>query len=315
MAESSWPDPAASEAVTDIQYEKMLAAAAAAGDGLLGTPADAPALFGDATGKHVKVRAGVWATVRGRGWRSGTSDVTVNLTDNTSGSPRVDRVVLRYDRSTYQVRVAVKVGTPASANPVEPALQQDTDLAGAGSGLWEFPLGRVAVASGYATINPADVAPEAWYLSSPVVTCTSTTRPAPLAGLQIYETDTGRQYTGTGGAWSNGIEDTGWSVVGDVAGWTSSGAGILRRINGITHQTYQCRRTGGAIGPNVAASLATLPPGYSPDRQVELVFWGTGGMAAHGYVTTNGVIVVSDYPSVINTGGVLIAHNSAWPAA
>lgn len=307
MAESSWPCPNHnSRAVTDTEYEQLVAPSTA--NGIVGAPTDPAPVFGDLSGRQVKVRAGTYGLLRGHAWYSGSSDVVKTIAANTAGATRYDLIVLRLDRSTLDVSTAVVQGTAGSGPP---SVTQQTGT----TGVYEIPLAKVTVVNGASTIAATDVTNLAWYVGQQEVVCTSTTRPPPLAGLRIYETDTGRQYTGTGTAYSNGVEDTGWSTIGDVAGWTSSGAGILRRINGVTHLVYQARRTGAAVPANTPASLATLPPGYSPDRQVELLFWGTGSFVAHGYVTTNGVIVVSDYAVTINTNSVLIAHSASWPAA
>lgn len=199
MSESSWPQPTGSpsttEQVTDVQYEDLMTAFA--GSGLKGSPADPAPVYGDATGKHVKVRANLRGLLRGRGWGSDTADETFALADNTAGKPRIDRLVLGVNRaSSYQVSAYVKQGTAADT-PAAPALVQSL----ASNGTFEIPLARIAVAAGFATINPADVSTEAWYLSAQSVVCTSTSRPNQYPGLRIYEYDTTRSYVSSGTAW------------------------------------------------------------------------------------------------------------------
>jgi hypothetical protein len=184
MAEVSWPDPAASHAVTDVQYEQLMAAHT--GDGIVGTPTDAPVVYADSSGMQVKIKANRYGLVRGHGWGSGSVDFTKTITANGSGNPRIDLVVLQLDRSTWKVTTVVKTGTP-SATPAIPALQQDADTVGAGAGKWEIPLATVAVANGAATIAPGNVTPLHWYLGTPILQTTSSTRPSPRPGLVLSE--------------------------------------------------------------------------------------------------------------------------------
>lgn len=151
MASSTWPD-GSPRSVDDNEYEIL--GSAWSTDGVVGSPADTSVVYGDASGMQVKVRSGKYAVVHGKGWYSGTSDITKAISANGTGQPRVDLVVLGLDRSTQLVTEYVKAGT-AGANPQPPALQRDA--AGAGSGKWEIPLARVAVASGAATISSGNV--------------------------------------------------------------------------------------------------------------------------------------------------------------
>lgn len=59
----------------------------------------------------------------------------------------------------------------------------------------------------------------AWVQRSATVICTSTTRPTTglYAGLEIYETDTGRRYIYDGAAWqSSGQSSRSWTVISDI---------------------------------------------------------------------------------------------------
>jgi hypothetical protein len=74
-----------------------------------------------------------------------TSIKNLAITPNLAGNPRIDLVVARADLTAKTVALDVLVGT-AAANPVEPALTQN-------SSLWEIALGAVFVAAS----NPSSV--------------------------------------------------------------------------------------------------------------------------------------------------------------
>lgn len=202
MTQSSWPSPDNSRAVNDTQYEQLVSSYAV--EGLVGTPGDGSGLFADSSGKQVKVKAGTFAHIRGHAWTT-DADLALTVTDNTSGSDRVDLAVLRLNRSTWDVTAAVKAGTPGSG--IAPSVQRDLGT----SGLYEMPLGSFPVPNGFSSIPSTAVTGLAWYLvPGGGIACTSASRPPHAAGRRIYETDTGRQYTSSGAVWIPTTEDTGW---------------------------------------------------------------------------------------------------------
>lgn len=157
MAQTSWPNTAGGRAVNDVQWEKM--AAGFIDDGIIGLPTDTPVVYGDSTGLQVKVRANRNAVVRGRGWDSGTADFTLAIGANASGSTRIDLVVLRLTRSTWDLSMVVKAGTPGAGAP---ALTQDP--VATGTGTYEVAVAQVTVASGAATISATNVVDKANYI-------------------------------------------------------------------------------------------------------------------------------------------------------
>jgi len=159
MAQSSWPTTAGSRAVSDVQWEKM--AAGFAGDGVIGSPTDTPVVYADSTGMQVKVRANKNGLVRGRGWDSGSSEFNLTVTANASGSTRIDLVVLRLTRSTWETAIVVKAGSPGAGAP---ALTQDAVSTGIGT--WEVALAQVTVINGAATIAASDVLTIAKYIGA-----------------------------------------------------------------------------------------------------------------------------------------------------
>lgn len=157
MAQSSWPTVAGGRAINDTQWEQMASGFAA--DGVVGAPTDTALVYADATGMQVKVRANKLALVRGHGWASGGAEFTKTIGANSSGSTRIDLIVLRLTRSTWDVTIEVKAGTPGAGVP---ALTQDAT--GSGAGVYEIAVAQVNVANGAATIAATDVTPLARFI-------------------------------------------------------------------------------------------------------------------------------------------------------
>lgn len=148
MGETAWPFDSGD--VDETTWSRM--ARVWGGTGIVGYPGDTEAqVFADSSGMQIKVRAGQ-AQVRGHHWRS-DGEVTKAIGANSSGNPRIDRVVLRLDPSANTLALAVLEGTPG-ASPSAPALTQ-TD-----SGTYELSLAKVAVGNGVSTITAGNVTEE-----------------------------------------------------------------------------------------------------------------------------------------------------------
>ncbi len=209
MAESSWPSVAGSRVVTDDQFELM--SVPWSPDGVEGTLTQTP-VFGDSSGRQVKVRAGVEAIVGGHGYTSGPTDVIKAVSANASGSTRIDAVVLQLDRTTWAVTSVVKAGTPGAGVP--PALTRNTR--GSSAGVWEIPVAMVSVANGAATISAANVTDIAWYVVGDMVSTTSTNPLQPPATdyTRMRHSDTGIEYTSVAGAWRRSPWSVAWGIIG-----------------------------------------------------------------------------------------------------
>jgi len=233
MAEASWPaDDYNDGEVTEAEYEKLVSPTEASG--VAGDVAQNPVVYADGTGRQIKLRSFRSANIRGFHWDSGETETIFAIAAN-AGAVRYDLIVLRLDRATWHVRLAIVQGT--SGNPV-PTVTQDTGT----TGVYEVAVAVVTVATGTASLAsgtvevvqphighfPLSVRDAAglenakhgngqrvyqsdidtwwtsdgtdWSADSPYV-CTSTTRPAHQAGLIIWETDTSRMYISTGAAW------------------------------------------------------------------------------------------------------------------
>jgi hypothetical protein len=221
MAQSSWPDPAASRVVTDLQYEQLVAAQYV--DGVVGNPGEAPVVSADGSGMLVTVATGRLAQVRGHGWASGSPAFTLSVGSNTSGSTRIDLVVLGLSRTTWEVTAYVKAGTPGAG--VAPALQTDTGS----TGVYEIPLAEVTVLSGAASIAADKVKARQWWIRPDGVASSGAAArpPSPWPGARMWEAGTSYVWTGT--AWertSNPPTPVQVNQLHDLAGLTgSSGIG------------------------------------------------------------------------------------------
>ena len=157
MAESSWPSPADGRVIDDVEFEKW--GLALGPQGAVIDYITQTVVFGDSTGMQVKIAADKYAHVRGHTWWSGSSTFTKAIGANSSGSTRVDLVVLRLSRTTWDVTVEVVPGTPGAGAP-------SATQSIATTGTWEFPLALVTVANNASTITAGNVT----YVASHMVT-------------------------------------------------------------------------------------------------------------------------------------------------
>lgn len=311
MAQNSWPSPAYnSRAVTDVEYEKL--AARFSEDGVYGIPADT-AVVAAGTGLTVAVRADVYASVRGHAWSSGTSTVTLSVGANSSGSTRIDLVVLRLDRAAWTVRAVVKAGTPGSGAPT--LTQQTGD-----TGVYEVPLAQVTVLNGAAAVT---VTRSELYVGARSRPATSSTRnPAPLTGEWCYETDTGRVRMWTGSAWMILYDDSGDLVVdATVSNWDVNTVSALSSRSGNVHLRLGIfERTGSTLASGDQSRLPVLiPAAYRhPTRDQFGLAYISGGVLGRiavysGGSTTPGQVWLTHKPSAIAAGGLILPNSGiSW---
>jgi len=263
VAEVSWPAASYnSGAVTEAEYEKL--AARFADDGVYWLPAGAAAVTPGA-GLQVLVRANLLATVRGFAYDSGPDGVALSIDSNSSGSTRIDRVVLRLDRSTWEVRSAVSKGTPGAGAPV---LVRDLwDI-----GVYEIPLATVTVPSGASSITSGNIAvAPLWVPSRSRVHLTSSRDPGPFPGQINYAVDLDAYERWNGSAWKTVIEDTGWVSLTPNGpngnAWSNNNISRIRRVNGRCHLRFSIQRwANSGLGTDDADGSApfTLPAEFRP---------------------------------------------------
>lgn len=83
--------------------------------------------------------------------------VTLAVTENTSGNPRIDRVVARLNEASRTIEFAVLEGTPA-VSPVAPDLTRT-------EGVYELGLADITLANGYSTITSGVINDKRWDVS------------------------------------------------------------------------------------------------------------------------------------------------------
>jgi hypothetical protein len=161
LAENSYPfgvtAGTAGDLNTEDQWTKMARLFSATG--VAGDPGSTEVqAFADATGMVVKVRTGR-AIVRGVFYEN-TATKSLTIAANSTGSTRIDRIVLKLDPVANTVTAVVKTGSTSA-----PALTQD-DL-----GVWEMPLARVTVANGAVSISLVNVTDERVHTDADVIPC------------------------------------------------------------------------------------------------------------------------------------------------
>ncbi|MFF8980171.1 hypothetical protein ACF08A_25585 [Streptomyces cellulosae] len=278
MAQESFPTPDNLREVTDLQYEIL--SARFSDDGIYGTPAD-EAVVTAGVGLAVNVRANVAGSVRGHGWSSGSTGDTLAVTANDSGSARIDRVVLRLDRATWNVRAVVKEGTAGAGAP---ALTQDTGA----TGVYEVLLAEVSILSGAGSVT---VTRKETYVGTRVRPCTSTTRnPNPEPGELAYETNTNVLRVWDGAAWRAVYEEHDTVVVDSpLSAWEMVSSSALDRSgNSITLRSGTFQRKVSNLAAGTDSRLPVLVPKSARHRQLQQQF--------NVYLTGARVGVITVYP-------------------
>lgn len=313
MAQDSWPSPGHNaRAVTDLEYEKV--AARFSEDGVYGTPADA-AVVSAGTGLSVNIRADVYGSLRGHAWTSGTETDTLAISGNISGQTRIDRVVLRLDRSDWSVRAVVKGGTPGAGVP---SLSQSTG----DTGTYEIPLAEATVLSGAGSVT---VTRKELYVGSRLRPATSSTRnSAPTLGELAYETDTGITRQWTGSSWRAVIEDSGEITVNSpVSAWEITIDSVLEARNGIvTFRPGSFRRAAGTLSASGDSRLpARIPDQYvHPTRDQYILGYLTGAEVCRMQIYSKsssetqrrGQLWLIHHPGLSTNDYILPSSGSSW---
>lgn len=298
MAEDSWPSPNHnSRNVTDSEYEAI--AARFSDDGVEGDPTGLPVVVAGA-GLQVLVKANRSAAVRGFAWASGTSDVPLTIASNSSGATRVDWVVLRLDRSTWNVRAVVKQGTPGAGSP---GLTQNTG----GTGVFEIGLALVTVPNGATSVT---VTPWTTYIGTRIRPANSGRAPAfPRLGEMQYRPDLGAWHGWNGNTWKTIYEDTGEiTITGWFDTWEAEADCIGRRVGDTVGLRMSVRRIGSSFSANDAdgSKIGVVPERLRPLNRYQYttgIF--TSGAVARVEVRTDGEIWVRYPTATVSTGRVL----------
>jgi hypothetical protein len=312
VAETSFPT-AGGGSVTDAEYESLMASAT--GDGLVGSPALAPLVYADSSGRQVKIRASRGAIVRGFRWSSDALGLTQAIAANASGQTRIDTVVLRLDRNTFNVRVAVIQGTPA-ATPVAPSpLYQ-----GPPAQYFDMPLAQVTVRNGVTILDAADVTETTWYLAEPLLINKSNFTPPSIPGRMIWQYDANALWVAdSSGSYDNVQRDSGWLTLGLTSGW-SAGSGLkLRRKGDVCFLNISIRRTGSSIAANTDMHIGTVstasyrPEGLAPEAIYHV---SDPGHTANFYISpTNGQIILNNNPTYGVDNNAVVWGSVSYPVS
>jgi hypothetical protein len=284
--------------VTDAEYGHL---APWANDGIFQSNTDV--VYANSSGREVHVRTGKTAIVQGHAWQSGTSEINLTIGANTSGSTRVDTVVLRLDRSTWDVTVEVRAGTPGAGAPT---LQRDTG----DTGLWEIPVANVTVDNGAAAIASNKVTARPLLQSGATRPCNIITDiQATLAvGDTVYEASTGRWigWTAAGGVVL--YQDTGWVTANANGFWANGGfTPKIRRQGALVYLKGSVDRTSSALPASDTDSgclhVPATPTGFAPAESHNWTGWSNPAGALRLWLDTGGQVHVTQHSAPIPIGG------------
>jgi hypothetical protein len=190
-------------------------------------------IYGDSTGMQIKVAADRYAVVRGHTWWSGSSIFTKSIASNSSGSTRVDLVVLRFSRTTWDVTVQIVQGTPGAGAP------SSTKNLGT-TGVYELVLAQVTVANNASTITAGNVTYVATHVGSngqlrvaDTPSNSLTYVPQPFPGMQVIVDASSDVYTRN----------------------TANSAWVLTSQTGMTSYTPTLTAAGGGLAIGTAGSV------------------------------------------------------------
>lgn len=291
MAETSWPFHDGVDGTPVLETQWSIMARQWSATGVVGIPGDTNLqCYGNSSGLEVHVRAGR-AGVRGH-WYDSDAVETLAISANSSGNPRIDRVVLQLDPSADEAVLAVLTGTPA-ASPSAPALTQTDD------GVYELSLGFVAVANGAAGIDAGNVSDDRTFASIPYTPALSSRRPdGPVVGQRIWETDTGYDMVWNGSAWAPVRSEGAYStftptVTGAVANPTVSSATgrytrVYNRVSGWAQAVITA--VGSSSGSNIySLSLPVTPaaPAATPRLGICQAYAHPTGILSHWQLELN----------------------------
>ena len=297
MAETSYPSPNHnSRNVTDKEYENI---SAFYGDGVHGNPSDGDVVSAG-TGLQVLVKAGTRATLRGHVWDAGTSDVPLTISTNSGSATRYDWIVLRLDRSTWDVSAHVVEGTPGAGYP---ATADDTGDTGA----YDLALALVSVTPGAGIptiIQATRFAPRG------ITPATSGNVPfGSRPGEVQFRPDTGALELWDGNKWSTVSFNSGWLDLGaGYSTWEDYARTAGVRYGNTVHLRIAKRRVNSTLSAQDAESkIATLPDILTPrtTQYFPAVFSGKAGHCIV-HIGTDGVIQVWETDKDVTPGRVLL---------
>lgn len=246
-------------------------------------------------------------------WYRNSAVKTLQSSVNSTSSPRIDRAVLRLDRTANAVTLEKIEGTPGGQPPIPANTATIT----------EVPVHRWTIGAG-GTVATA-LTDERPFLGSVVAPCTSTNRPLnPWSGMVGYETDTGRWVGWTGSVWRVISEETDSGdltlPIGLSTRWKEYSPGLIgRRRAGLVTVEINVQRIGETLNTDNSddsggSLITTLPAVLRPARQLHRPVVITGGMYGRiRYEVGGGVYLQATNVDV--SVGRFVRFGHTWQAA
>lgn len=305
MAQSSGPfdpvDPdnpvSPGETLAEAEWELMLDRWI---DGVIGTPGGTSlrATPSGSTARGVDFAAGS-ALVRGH-WYKSTAVETLTSDANSSGSARIDRAVLRLDRSDNSVTLTKLTGTAGAGPPVLADSATVTDR----------PLWRWTISPG-ATVATALVDERLW-APRPIRRCKDkANRPIDVqAGDLVFEMDTDTLLLYNGSFYRTVSATSGELYVQPAHPtlWEErSPLCFATRWNGVVYVQINLRRIGPPVetdssDASTGSLLIELPEMMRPFRTIQKPVVLSGGIAARIRYQADGQVYLNAPTSQIGTG-------------
>lgn len=245
-----------------------------------------------------------------RGFFTNGSTTTSTGAPAASGSPRIDRLVLRLDRTAVTaanwIKPVIITGTPA-ASPTAPAIQSSLST----SGQWDLPICQYRAETNGSLTSLID---ERYKLSSPLTIMTSASRPSASPPRMGWEIDTSRLMYSDGTTWHALASDTNWIDLSLSSGWTQGSISLATRVlNGVCFITGEINST-----TNVGADkmIASLPAGTKPAKTTIFEAYVTTGTTVQciAYAGTGraGQLWLVDNATAVDSGETL-SMTRQWP--
>lgn len=273
MAETSWPFDNAN--MSEDQWTRLARLFADHGVTTL-VGATPLVVSADGSGRQVFLAAGA-AIVRGH-YYSNDAVKTIAIAANSSGSTRIDRIVLQLDPTNNRILAVAKTGTPGSGPPG--LTQTDT-------GIYEISLAQVTVANGAATISAGNVTLERIIVGKqPSAPDTIASILTPRTGEIAYDRTSNTLYVWNGANWCELIKRVGNSVV--IASGTGGNFGL---------------EIGPTVGPGGSTFLDLHSIGANPnDFDVRLqASGGTPGSNGQGIFDISASLVRHNGQALVRT--------------
>lgn len=228
----------------------------------------------DTANRAIKVASG-GAMIRGVRW--GCDSVQSTAIPAASGQDRVDRLVLRLDRtkSTAAEYVVLKVITGTAGSSTPPSITQTED------GIWDEYICRWTSAASGALSGLVDE--RSWMATDGMVPCWSYRRPSSGFGTLMGELDTEVFRVGLGGGrYLTVAEDSGDIALSSAqANWQERSPNCIgRRLNGVAYIDINLSRENTTVSAPLSddgSNLIQLPANLRPvgrDRNFAVTLTG-----------------------------------------